>query len=243
MKKFFLLSLLSLDFFADWFCRNFIKAIDIGTIASGVGTATTINLSYCPQFISWIQTAAVDVNVKILGQGTTWDVPAAGITELGVIRQLGRFTNQYVIPLADGFMPNYQTTITITNQVASAFTLYGNAEVRGSGFIQGGQQVCLAASGIDFENFYYLALPASGATDQITVVYRTDGHNQQYRREEIRTRTQRYQNVINTTGYSLDNYNKEIKKVNFLPTAQQTAYYMRWVGLKNADNALLSRAG
>jgi len=216
---------------------------EIGTVASGVGTSTTFDLTFCPQFISWIQTAAVDIKITILGQGVTWDVPATGITELGIVRQLGRFTNQYVLQIADGLIPGYQISLTVTNQVASTFTLYGHSENRGAGFIQGGQQVCLANSGIDFRNFYYLAFPSAGANDLFTVTWRGDGTNQQYRREELRARLQRYQNVINSSGYSIDNLSQEVSKVNFVPAAEQTIYYTRYIGMKNADNALVNQAG
>jgi len=221
-----------------------IMAVDLGTIASGVGTPTTINIQYCPQILTWIQTAAVDVNVKVLGDGTTYDVPAAGITELGVIRQQGRFTNAYVLSLTNGLLQNKTTSITITNQVASAFTLYGWSENSGDSYLRGISQVCIAASGIDFTQFKYLSLPAAGATDQYTVTWK-DGTNQAMRRQELQARTQRYQNVINAAGYDFDNFQNEISKVNVIPAAQQTAYVIQLVTAKGtaADRALLSRAG
>lgn len=219
-------------------------SIDLGTIASGVGTPTTINLQYCPQILSWIQTAAVDINIKVLGDGTTYDVPAAGIAEFGVIRQIGRYTNNYVLSVTNGLLQNKTTSITVTNQVASAFTLYGWSENAGMYYLKGISQICLAASGIDFSEFLFLSLPGAGATDQYTVQFK-DGTNQAMRREELRSRTQRYQNVVNAAGYNLDNLAGEVRKINVIPAAQQTAYVLQKVAAKGtaADRALLSRAG
>jgi hypothetical protein len=221
-----------------------ILAIDLGTIASGVGTPTTIPIQYCPQILYWIQTAAVDVNIKVLGDGTTYDVPATGITELGVLRQLGRFTNAYVLSITNGLLVNKTTSITITNQVASAFTLYGWSENEGNSYIRGISQLMVAASGIDFTDFKYLTFPGAGATDQYTLTFK-NGVNQAMRREELRARLQRFQNPINSTGYSIDNLTDEIRKVNVIPAAQQTAYVNQLVTAKGtaADRALLSRAG
>jgi hypothetical protein len=221
-----------------------ILCIDVGTIASGVGTPTPVPLQYCPQVINWIQTAAVDINVKVLGDGTTYDIVAAGITETGVSRQLGRFTNQYNVVLANGLLLNKTTTITVTNQVASSFTLYAASENRGDRYIKGITQNMLAASGVEFSNFLFICFPSAGATDLYTLTY-IDGTNQPYRREDLRTRLQRFQNVINAAGYSLDNYDGSVMKINVLPTAQQNAYLLQLVSAKGtaADQALIARAG
>lgn len=222
-----------------------ILAIDLGVIASGVGTPTTIPIQYCPQVLYWIQTAAVDVNIRVLGDGTTYDVPAAGIAELGVVRQVGRFTNAYVLNITNGLLQNKTTSITITNQVASAFTLYGWSENNGDSYIKGISQLMVAASGIDFSEFRYISFPAAAATDQYTLTFKNGGVNQAMRREELRARTQRFTNVINTASYNLDNINNDISKVNVIPAAQQTAYVLQVVPAKGtaADRALLSRAG
>jgi len=221
-----------------------ILAIDLGTIAAGVGTPTSINLQYCPQILTWIQTGAVDVNVKVLGDGTTYDVPAAGIIELGVIRQQGRFTNVYVLSLTNGLLQNKTTTITITNQVATSFTLYGWSENAGNSYLKGISQVCQASSGIDFSDFLYITFPGAAAGDQFTLTF-ADGTNQAMRRQELQARTQRYQNVINTAGYDVDNLAGEIRKLNLIPTAQETAYVIQKITAKGtaAARALLSRAG
>lgn len=217
-------------------------AIDLGTIASGVGTATAINIQYCPQQLAWVQTAAVDVNIKVLGDGTIFDMVAAGVNEIAIVRQIGRFTNQYILTPANGLLGNKTTTVTITNQVASAFTIYGWSENQGNGYNQGLTQLCLAQSGVDFMNIAYLAAPASGATDLYTVTYR-DGTNQAMRREEIRARLQRYQNVISATGFSADNIGKEIIKINLIPAAQQNVYVLKYIAASgnSASNSLIAR--
>lgn len=218
--------------------------IDLGTIGAGVGTPTTINIQYCPQILYWIQTAAVDVNIKVLGDGTTYDIPAAGITETGIVRQLGRFTNAYVLNITNGLLLNKTTAITITNQVAAAFTLYGWSENGGNSYVKGINQVCLANSGIDFSGFDFISFPASGATDQFTLTF-ADGTNQAMRREELRARLQRTQNVINAAGYSVDNLDRSIFKLNLIPAAQQNAYLLVKTPAKGtaADKALIARAG
>lgn len=222
-----------------------VMGVALGTVAAGVGTPTTIQIQYCPQFLFWIQTAAVDVNIRVLGDGTTYDVAAAGIAELGVVRQYGRFTNAYVLAIANGLLQNKTTTITITNQVAAAFTLYGWSENQGNSFVQGITQQCLASSGVDITNVAFAAFPNAGATDQFNVTF-ADGTNQQFVREELRARMQRSQNVINTAGYSLDNiYMNEFVKINFIPAAAQNAYFLRYVrasGFEKVD-ALVSRGG
>lgn len=221
-----------------------VMGIALGTIAAGVGTATAINIQYCPQVLYWIQTAAVDINIRVLGDGTVYDVAAAGIAELAVVRQIGRFTNAYVLPIANGLLRDKTTTITVTNQVATAFTLYGWSENVGNSFIQGVTQVCLQNSGVDFTGVDFASFPAAGATDQFNVTF-TDGTNQQMVREELRARMQRYQNTINTAGYNADNIGREIQKINFIPAATQNAYFMRTVLAKGYENAgaLIARAG
>lgn len=248
MKKFILIlagALAFFDLFAGGSGEYVVYGVALGTIASGVGTPTTLQIQYCPQYLYWIQTAAVDVNIRVLGDGTTFDVAAAGIAELGVVRQLGRFTNAYVLPIANGLLQNKTTTITITNQVASAFTLYGWSENQGNSFIQGVTQNCLASSGVDITNVAFAAFPAAGATDQFNVTF-ADGTNQQFVREELRAKMQRYQNVINAAGYNMDNiFMNEILKINFIPTAAQNAYFLRYVRASGFEkvNSLVSRGG
>jgi len=91
---------------------------------------------------------------------------------------------------------------------------------------------------------HVLSFPGAGATDQFTITF-ADGTNQAYRREELRTRTQRFQNVISTAGYNVDNYRQDVRKVNLIPAAQQTAYLVQKVLAKGtaADQAYIARGG
>lgn len=210
--------------------------IDVGTVAAGIGTPTSFDFEFLPQEISFITTAAPDIQVTINEDGVLYNVAAAGIAELAVIRQLGRFTNQYRITLANGQIQGKTVRITITNQTAAGFTLYENSERYGDYYYVGETLLALQSRPTKFQNFAYLSFANAGATDLFTMKW-GNGLAQNMRREEFRTRLQLYQNVINTAGYNLDNINAllsdagfqdRIKEVQILPAATQDVYLVKY---------------
>ena len=60
-----------------------------------------------------------------------------------------------------------------------------------------------------------------------------DGTNQLLYRDDILERLQRSQNILNTTVYTLDNFDQRIKSVNIVAAAAQTAYIQRWASVNS----------
>lgn len=208
--------------------RKDVAPILLGTVAGGIGTTTSFTQQFLPEVI-WFTTATPpDINIKISGDGTTWDVPGLAVNEFATIRQLSRTANYYLLRTASGLVKGKMTTYTITNQTAAAFNVYGDSRVTPVAsqlfYVLANSQVCLAASGYTFTGFDYLSFANAGATDRYNVTY-MDGTQQPYdSRDELKAMLQLYQNSISSVAYNFDNISKNIKSVQVIPAAQQTAY-------------------
>jgi hypothetical protein len=103
----------------------------------------------------------------------------------------------------------------------------------GKNYIQSLRQTVLASSGANFGNFSYLSLANCGASDLVNVTYR-DGMVQKVDpQNELPAILAMYQNPINSTNYALDNWQSNIRNVQFTPVATQIVHIVRVVPVGN----------
>lgn len=214
-----------------------VMPILLGTVGAGVGVSTTFTQQFLPQLLFFTTATSPDINIKVSGDGTIWDVPGIGVNELATVRQLSRTSNFYLLQLATGLVKGKMVTYTITNQTAVAFNVYGSSKVSPVGsslrYFCANSQVCLAGSGFTFGNFMYLSMANAGATDRYVITYK-DGTSQPIdSRDELKSVLQLYQNSISSVGYNIDSVASEVSMVQVVPAAQQTAYvyYQQPVGM------------
>lgn len=212
-----------------WFgLRRGVAPIILGTVAGGIGTTTTFTQQFLPEVMYFTTAAAPDINVKVSGDGTTWDVPGIAVNEFATIRQLSRVANFYVLRMASGLVKGKFTTYSITNQTAAAFTVYGDSRLTPVGrnlfYYLANSQVCLAASGYTFTGFSYLSFANAGATDRYNVTFADNTQQPFDSRDELKAFLQFTQNSIGSVAYNVDNWNQSVKSIQVIPAAQQTAY-------------------
>lgn len=197
----------------------------IGQAAAGVGTATTIDLTYMPQVLYWANaTTPQALRVIVEGDGTILDLDTAGLNALKCVSQPGRAANGFYISLANGFVPSKNTQIIFTNGVAAAIDLYGYSLMKpATKYVQSVQQNVLANSGIVVSNFMVLALPnAVTATDIINVEY-VNGHVQRYDAVDLAAMNAVYQNDL-TNAILVNNLRQNVRRVDFTPALAQNVY-------------------
>lgn len=226
----FTLNLIFIAFHFDvWLgLRKGVAPILLGAVGAGVGVTTSFTQQFLPQLLWFTTPSNPDINIKVSGDGTVWDIAGVGVNEFASIRQLSRTSSFYLIQLATGLVTGKMVTYSITNQNAAAFNVYGDSKRTPVGsqlaYLCANQQVCLANSGFTFRNFSYLSFPAAGATDRYNITY-MDGTQQPFdSRDELKAMLQLYQNSISTVGFNIDNVGGEIASVQVIPAAQQTAY-------------------
>jgi hypothetical protein len=222
---------------------GFYVATVIGTVAAGVGVTTTLATTYVPQYLIFtVGTTPSQLKINALGDGVVMDLDAAGLTALRGIRRYSQIADYYFMPLADGIIQGKNVEITVTNQDAAAFTLFGSSKQKGFAYVQSLRQVCLANSGVDFKKFAYLSFPSMAANDELNVTFK-DGHTQKFSREELESWLGNNQNET-SSRYSLDNLDGNVSIANFIGAAQQTAYLVRYGAAVGAlDNSIVATKG
>jgi hypothetical protein len=212
----------------------------IGQAASGIGTATTINTTFVPQFLYWNNaTLPQGLRVSVFGDGVICDLDTNGISIFRGLRNPGYKTAGFMIPLSDGLITGKNVEIVFTNGVAAAIDIYGISIQKGRIYMQSLKQTALASSGIEIRGFACLGLPTIAAGD-ITNVEFMDGLVQKFDQVEIQSYYQMFQNDVNG-GISglIDNFEAKIKRVNFTPAANETIYIMRYAPVANlSQNSL-----
>lgn len=211
---------------------GYVMAVALGTLTSGAGVVTTFNTTYLPkQFFYVAATQLTGVKITVQGDGVIFDSDTAGLNHCGVSRIYGQVTNGYLFTISNGLIKGKNVIWEFTNSAAQNPTVFvASDETPAEGtamYLQLLRQAILANSGQDFTDFATLSLPSLSATDVVNVLYR-DGTQQQLNRADIQAALARFQNVVNTPIYTIDNYAGDIKRVNVLAGAAQTAYVQRW---------------
>ena len=196
----------------------------LGTIA-GASTGT-IQLTYLPQFITFsIATVPNSIRISVLGRGVVVDLDSAGITQLNGFEQNGLPANRYTFALADGIIKDKNVEITIDNADAAALDVYGWSKNEAANFFAYQRQTILANSGVKFNKFAALAIASPGTSDSFRITYQS-GVVDDVTLNELLADVGYYQ--YNTGVYLINNLDQRIKDVTIIPTAQRTAYLMRF---------------
>jgi len=144
----------------------------IGTTGAVISTAYTFNLNFVPQYLFFVAAAApTALKVSVFGDGVITDLDANGVTCIQNIRQNGRVTNGYLIPLANGLVVNKNTEIVYTTGGAVAIDLYGISLRQGDAYIQCLRQTALASSGVRVRKFAYLGWQNPEPADIINTIF------------------------------------------------------------------------
>jgi hypothetical protein len=203
----------------------------IGTLTTGAAVATTIDLNYLPANIMYVAaTQLTSLTVNVAGDGIVLDVDATGLSSLASIRRYGYVANQYVIPLADGFIPNKVTTLTFTNSAAQTPIIYASNFRNGTAYFVTRRQKVLANSTVNFQNFAYLSINSPVTADDINVTFK-NGLVQKFNFAEIPTWLGRYTNKVDV--YSIDNLNNMIDNVQYIPSTDRTFYVSMYSTIGN----------
>lgn len=200
--------------------------MNLGTLTTGDTVVTTINLNYLPQYLYFIaSTALKGLKVNVAGDGIIVDLDQDGIKVVSGIRRFGAVANSYLVPLADGFVPNKVVTLTFTNSAAQTPAVYGFSMQKGSMYFTSLQQTALSSSGVTFDNFAHLGIESMATTDTLTVEFR-DGLSQDFESTELLGVYTLYSNE--TDSYNIDNVEQGIKRVKLIPAADRTVVVSRW---------------
>lgn len=193
----------------------------VGTLTTGAGVVTTIDLQFCPEKIAYVAaTQLTGLKVEVLGEGVVVDLDATGLTAQGRHRLVGFPTNGYVIDVADGIITGKNTRLTITNSAAQTPDIFAMGDNNGNIYVRTQKATVLLNNNTYFEKFAALFLPSLAAGDKVTMTYE-DGLTQIWDRDDIMAYSGYYQQAA---AYVIDNLDGRIKSAQVLVAATQTVY-------------------
>jgi hypothetical protein len=216
----------------------------IGTVASGVGTTTNLpTQTMLPQFLYFeIATVPQSIKVNVNGDSLLVDLDTAGISALSNIRSNGKPTSGFLIQVANGLLTGVNVDITVVNNVATAFTVFGlnrrYVPVDAPGLMQSLGITLNASQAFDVENFFYAAFPSMTANDTLNIYgnrFNLNGAatgrewSAKEELEPIRGGLQLYENQTASAKIAFDNYDRDITRINFIPNAAQKIYFQRLI--------------
>lgn len=209
----------------------------LGTI--GAGATVTFNTQFIPQFIVFRGAAGGDITgnvsglINVEGDGVIFNLPTtAGFDAMANIHQYNLLTAQVaadgrVFQLTNGIVANKASYWTFTNTDAAAVNVYGwSKQKKGDVYFTYGTQAALQNSGTIYNKFAYLAIPAFGATDTMTITYNDGAVDANLSAVELRADSAYFQSVAQI---AVDNINPaRVKEVFYLPTATRDTFLMRY---------------
>jgi len=199
----------------------------LGTTGAVISTAYTINATFVPQYLYFnVAVAPSALKVSVFGDGVITDLDANGVLFVQGLRMNGRVTNGWVVPLADGFIPNKNVEIVYTTGSAVAVDIYGISLRKGSVYVQCLRQTALANSGVSVKKFAALGLMNGATADVINITY-SDGLSQKVAFEELKPTMGLYASDINSM-IGIDNIDAEISEVMFTPNATQVIHVVKY---------------
>lgn len=209
---------------------------------SVAASATATNtIPFCPEFITFnISSAPTNLTIEVAGDGVITKIDATGVTNLNGIRCVGQLpTNQYLFQIANGYIGK-NTSFTIANAAAAQLDVYGFSNSKGNMYVMHLMAQALANASLPVDDFAYAAFPSAAATDTFTITF-ADGTTQQMRRIELESYLA-YKQEVAATRYNFDNYEREIKLIQFNGAAAQAVYYTRYGAAQGTVNQVLSLA-
>lgn len=206
------------------------------SIAASVEETKTIQ--YLPEIIVFnIGTVPDSFRISMVGDGVVFALDGTGLTNLNGIRAKGQLpSNQYIFQVADGYIGK-NATFTIDNAHAGQLDVYGFSNSKGSQYLTYNMNVALANASLDMKNFDYAAFPSAAADDTFTVTW-ADGTTDDLSRIELESYLV-YKQEVTATRYNLDNFMREVKRVQFRGAAEQNVYYVRRQSAKSVVNQSL----
>jgi len=199
----------------------------IGTLTTGDTIHTIIKLNYLPQYLYFVAaTALKGLQVNVSGDGIICNLDENGIKAVSGIRRYGAVANSYMVPLANGFVPNKVVEIDFTNSAAQTPDIYGFSLQKADSYIWSSVETVLASSGKVFQDFAHLAVLAMGATDLLTIGFE-DGHVQDVADVELLGSYTLYSNEVDS--YCVDNLDFAIVYVKLVPAADRKVCVTRFV--------------
>lgn len=199
----------------------------IGTTGAIISTAYTFQLTYVPQYLFWATAVAPSaLKCSVFGDGVLTDLDAAGVLFVQGLRMVGRVTNGYMIPLANGLITGKNLEIIYTTGAATAVDLYAISMRKGDAYVQCLRQTTLANSGVQLKKFAAIGLGNAATGDTINISY-ADGLSQKVQFEELKPTLGLYCNDINNM-IGIDNIDAEISEVLFTPAANQIIHLVKY---------------
>jgi len=199
--------------------------MNIGTLTTGAGVVTTIDLQYLPAYITYVAaTQLTGLKVNVEGDGVLVDLDAAGLNQISGIRRFGAVANSYLIPLADGFIPNKVVTLTFTNSAAQTPVISAFALQRGTAYFVSQRLKVLASSGKTLQNFTHLGFTSLAAGDELQIKF-FDGHVQKFVSADLKAWYTLMSNEVDSD--CVDNLKGLIDYVNYIPAADTIIYVLK----------------
>jgi len=192
----------------------------IGTLTTGEGIQTSFKLNYLPQYVYYIAaTALTGLKVTVAGDGVIADLNGYGLAAVSGIGRFGAVANSYLIPLADGFVPNKVVEMVFINSADQTPDIYGFSLQKASGYITSLNQIALASSGAIFEQFLHIGILSMAAADSLTIQF-VDGHVQDFADVELKGWYTLYSNEVDS--FTIDNTRQSIDWLKLIPSTDRT---------------------
>jgi len=191
-----------------------------------VAATYQFNLTYLPEFLTWNDAGAPITLLRVETQedGVLHDYNAAAIAAANGYMMVGaQAANQVTLRIADGFIGNKNTTITVTIAAAAAIAFFGSADNVGVVPFQFKNAAVLALNPTDFNKFTAVFIPALvAATSRVEADYK-DGHRQTLAVADLISMSSFYQAA---PGVIINNVSGYIHKITVFSVAAVAAYVL-----------------
>lgn len=167
----------------------------IGTMTTGAGVVTSLNLAFCPQYLMLQSTAngtfqLTNLDVSINGQSTVSLIGADDIDAVAEIRshteqaQDGSSGIMMGLELANGEI-NAPTLIRLTNESTSTYAIYGVSQQVGTAPYRYSQFTINATSNQVFQDFDSVLINSSPTNIDSIEIQWTNGYKDRYNALEL----------------------------------------------------------
>ncbi len=164
----------------------------IGTMATGAGVVTSLNLPYCPQYLVINSTKAgtfaiTNIDVSINGQST---ISLIGADDIDAVAQIkshssdGNANLMMALELANGEI-NAPTLIRLTNEGTNTNAIYGVSSQVGTAPYRVSQFSINATSNQIFQDYDYLLINSATTNVDSLEVQWTNGFKDRYSALEL----------------------------------------------------------
>ena len=191
-----------------------------------VAATYQFNLTYIPEFFTWNDAGAPVTLFRVETQedGVLHDYNAAAVAAAnGYMMQGAQAANQVTLQIADGYIGNKNTTITVTIAAAAAIAFFAHSDNVGTIPYTFKNAAILALNPTEFKKFTALFVPALvAATSRVEVEFK-DGHRQTLAVADLLSMSSHYQEVA---GVILNNIQGYIHKATVFSVAAVASYVL-----------------